>query len=81
MRIRLKKPGKSIKGRRHFQIAVMESWRARDSKAVEKIGYYDPARSLLEINTEKYENWIKQGAKPTETVASLYKRYKRNKIK
>jgi small subunit ribosomal protein S16 len=77
LKIRLRKPGKSIKRRYHFKIVVMESSRARDSKFVDSVGYYDPARNLLKFDVEKYQDWIKKGAKPTETVESLFKRYKK----
>jgi small subunit ribosomal protein S16 len=77
LRIRLRKPGKSIKRRYHFKIVVMESSRARDSKFVDSVGYYDPSRNLLKFDVEKYQEWIKKGAKPTETVGSLFKRYKK----
>ncbi|MEM7817178.1 MAG: 30S ribosomal protein S16 [Candidatus Aenigmatarchaeota archaeon] len=77
LRIRLRKPGKTAKGRYHYKIVVMEKSRARDSKFIEQIGYYDPSNKLLKFNIEKYQEWIKKGAKPTETVSSLYKRYKK----
>lgn len=81
LRIRLRKPGKVAKGRYHFKIVVMELSRARDSKYVEQIGYYDSSKKLLKMDTEKYNSWVKKGAKPTETVASLYKRYKKETVK
>ena len=77
LKIRLQKVGKSIKRKHHFRIAVAEARRARDSKAVEHIGYYDPSRQLLKIDIEKYNEWIKKGAQPTTTVHSLFKRYKK----
>ena len=77
LRIRLRKPGKSAKGRYHFKIVVIDQRRARDSKYIEQLGHYDPSRQLLKLDTEKYETWFKKGAKPTETVASLYKKVKK----
>lgn len=77
LRIRLMRPGKLVKGRRHFKIVVMESKRGRDSKFVDDIGYYNPAEELLEVDLDKYQDWIKKGAQPTETVHSLVKRYRR----
>ncbi|MCM8823258.1 MAG: 30S ribosomal protein S16 [Candidatus Omnitrophica bacterium] len=78
LRIRLMRPGKSVKGRTHFKMVVMERRRARDSKFVEQIGYYDPKRSLLKVDLEKYEKWSGRGALPTETVVSLVKRYRKS---
>ena len=77
VRIRLRKPGKVAKGRYHFKMVAMEKRNARDSEYLEQLGHYDPSRKLLKIDIEKYDKWIKKGALPTETVASLYKRYKK----
>jgi small subunit ribosomal protein S16 len=75
LKIRLRKPGKSVKRRYHFKIVVAEARSARDSKFVEQIGYYDPSRNILKIDVVRYRDWIKKGAHPTQTVASLFKRY------
>ena len=80
LKIRLRKPGKAIKGRYHYKIVVAEAKTARESKFVAQVGYYDPTKKLLEFDIPKYESWIKKGAKPTETAATLFKRYKK-KIK
>ena len=77
LKIRLRKPGKSIKGRRHFKIVVCEARCSRESKMVEEKGHYNPSQKHLKIDLSKYQEWIKKGAHPTETVASLAKKYKR----
>jgi small subunit ribosomal protein S16 len=81
LRMRLRRPGKAAKGRYHFKIVVIDQRRARDSKYIEQLGHYDPSRQLLKLDTERYESWFKKGAKPTETVASLYKKVKKQKAK
>jgi small subunit ribosomal protein S16 len=77
LRIRLRRPGKSVKGIRHYKIVVIDSKSARDARFVDELGHYDPSRKLLKINITRYEDWFKKGAKPTETVASLFKKYKK----
>jgi len=77
LKIKLRRPGKSVKRRYHYKIVVAEARSARESKFVAQIGYYDPTHKLLKFDIAKYEEWIKKGAKPTETVATLSKRYKR----
>ncbi|MDD5195258.1 MAG: 30S ribosomal protein S16 [Candidatus Omnitrophica bacterium] len=77
LRIRLRRPGKVAKGRYHSKIVVMEKKSARDSKFLEQLGFYDPSQNLLKMDTSKYEAWVKKGAQPTETVASLYKKCKK----
>lgn len=77
LKIKLRKPGKSVKGRRHYKIVVAEAKSARESKFVAELGHYDPSRKLLKIDIPKYEIWIKKGAQPTDTVRTLFKKYKR----
>jgi len=79
LKIRLRKPGKSIKGRYHYKIVVDEARSKKEGKFVEQVGYYDPSKKpeLLFFDLEKYEYWIKKGAQPTETVKSLVKRFKK----
>lgn len=77
LKIRLRRPGKSAKGRYHYKIVVVEARFPRESKFTDEIGYYDPSKKLLKFDISKYESWIKKGAKPTETVATLFKRYKK----
>ena len=77
LKIRLRRPGKGSKGRYHWKIVVIEEKRARDARFTAQIGYYDPSRNILSLETAQYETWIKKGAKPSETVASLFKRQKK----
>jgi len=72
------RPGKSVKGRRHFKMVVMERRKARDSTFLEQIGYYDPSKDILKVDLDKYKKWTNKGALPTETVVSLVKRYQKS---
>lgn len=78
LRIRLQRPGKSHKGRIHYKLVVMEGSHPRDSRFVADLGHYHPQQSQLVIDVPKYEEWVKKGANPTETIISLVKRYKKN---
>lgn len=77
LRIRLQRPGKSVKRRYHYKIVVNERKAARESRFIAQVGYYDPSRKLLNFNISKYEVWLSKGAQPTETVATLFKKYKK----
>jgi small subunit ribosomal protein S16 len=77
LKIRLRRPGKSIKGRYHYKIVVMESKSPRESRFVTQVGHYDPSKKILKFDITKYEEWFKKGARPTETVKTLLKRYKK----
>ena len=71
VKIRLQREGK--KKAPFYHIVIADSRSPRDGKIIEKIGTYDPMTepSTIVINKELLEKWIKNGAKPTETVKAL----------
>ena len=73
VKIRLQREGK--KKAPFYHIVVADSRSPRDGKIIEQIGTYDPMTkpSTIVLNKEKLEQWIKNGAQPTETVKSLIK--------
>ena len=70
VRIRLRKPGKPIRSRYHFQIVVSDSRESREGRFIDMIGYYDPSHKpeLLEVDLEKVQKWVKKGIQPTEAT-------------
>ncbi|MCD4668872.1 MAG: 30S ribosomal protein S16 [Actinomycetia bacterium] len=58
-----------------YRIVVADSRAARDGKFIEKIGTYDPKTdpSTVVLDKEKAAEWIKKGAKPSNTVEKLFK--------
>lgn len=78
VKIRLKKISSTSSGHYNFRIVVIDGREARDSKHIEEIGFYDPSKNpaSLKINKERYDYWVGKGAEPSDTVASLYKKYK-----
>ena len=73
VKIRLQRQGK--KKAPFYHIVVADSKSSRDGKVIEQIGTYDPMTkpSTIVLNKEKLEQWIKNGAQPTDTVKSLIK--------
>ena len=73
VKIRLKRMGK-IRAP-FYRVVVMDSRTKRDGRAIEEIGKYHPTEepSLIEIDMERANYWIGQGAQPTEAVAALLK--------
>jgi len=73
VKIRLKRMGK-IRAP-FYRVVVMDSRTKRDGRAIEEIGKYHPTEepSLIEIDMERANYWIAQGAQPTEAVAALLK--------
>ncbi len=59
----------------HYRIVVADSRKARNGLKIEEIGRYSPASdpSLIEVNSERAQHWLKNGAKPTEAVEALLK--------
>lgn len=56
-----------------FRVVVIEKERARDSKAVEVVGTYDPRKDPPEVRLkyERIEHWRRHGAQLSDTVARL----------
>ena len=71
VKIRLQRAGK--KKAPFYHIVVADSRSPRDGKIIEQIGTYDPMKdpAVLNLDKEKVEKWIKNGARPTETVKKL----------
>ena len=71
VKIRLQREGK--KKAPVYHIVVADSRSPRDGKIIEQIGTYDPMTepSTIVLDNAKVEQWIKDGAKPTETVKKL----------
>ncbi|MGN1352424.1 MAG: 30S ribosomal protein S16 [Clostridia bacterium] len=71
VKIRLQRVGK--KKAPFYHIVVADSKSPRDGKIIEQIGTYNPMvePSEIKLDSEKVEKWIKNGAKPTETVKRL----------
>ena len=72
VKIRLRRDG--AKKAPYYKVVVADSRYPRDGRFIEEIGAYDPMKEpvMINIDVEKYEQWIKNGAKPTETVRALF---------
>ena len=71
VKIRLQRQGK--KKAPFYHIVVADSKSPRDGKIIEQLGTYDPMTepATIKLDKEKVEKWIKNGAKPTDTVKFL----------
>ncbi len=71
VKIRLQRQGK--KRAPFYHIVVADSRSPRDGKIIEQLGTYDPMTepATIKLDKEKVEAWIKNGAKPTDTVKAL----------
>ena len=71
VKIRLQK--KKKKKSPFYHIVVADSKSPRDGKIIEQIGTYNPMTNpaTIVVDKEKVEKWVKNGAKPTDTVKAL----------
>jgi len=76
VKIRLQRVGK--KKAPFYHIVVADSRSPRDGRIIEKIGTYDPMTdpATVVLDKELVEKWIKNGAKPTDTVKALIEKSK-----
>ena len=72
--IRLKRMGGKKKPA--HKIVVMDKRRARDSKSIEILGYYDPKTdpAKISVKKERAEYWLGVGAIPSPAVRTLLKK-------
>ena len=71
VKIRLARHG--AKKRPYYRIVVTDSRAARNSRPIEEVGRYNPCvePSMIQIDLEKVDKWIANGAQPIDTVAHL----------
>lgn len=69
--IRLRREG--TKDRPYYRIVVADSRKRRDGRFIEAVGIYDPLKKSNghTVDLARVDAWIANGAKPSETVASL----------
>lgn len=74
LKIKLFRTGK--RGHSLYRIVVAEARSKRDGKNSDLLGTYDPHTNppTFNLDVEKYTNWLKKGAQPTETVRKLAKK-------
>jgi small subunit ribosomal protein S16 len=56
-----------------YRIVVIQKERARDSRAVEVVGHYNPVAkpAVVHLKHDRIDHWLKNGAQPSDTVARL----------
>ena len=74
VKIRLRRMG--AKKSPFYRVVVADSKSPRDGRFIEEIGTYNPVTQPSEINIdmERADYWIRNGAQPTDTVRALLKK-------
>lgn len=69
--IRLRRMGRKRKP--FYRMIIADERNPRQGKFIDDLGYYDPMQdpAQVQINEEKALMWLKNGAKPTDTVRNL----------
>ena len=67
------------KKRPFYHIVVTDSRNSRDGRYIERLGFYNPiaveGEQGLNINSERVNYWLAQGAKASDRVAQLIARH------
>lgn len=71
--LRLQRIGKRTQP--HYRIVAIDKKSGPSGQPLEIVGHYNPKaakdKEKVTINSEKLDRWVKNGAKPSETVGSL----------
>jgi small subunit ribosomal protein S16 len=71
LRIRLRRVG--LKKQPSYRMVVAENEWPRDGRFLEIVGRYNPRTNpeTVEVNEERMYHWLKNGARPTESMAQI----------
>jgi small subunit ribosomal protein S16 len=73
--IRMRRAGS--KKRPFYRVVVAEGRRPREGAFLEILGIYNPRTkpAVVELDTARIDHWIKNGARPSDSVRTLLKRH------
>ena len=72
--IRMRRLG--AKKRPFYRVVVIDSHKARDGRALEVLGHYNPTTvpETFKIDQERFDHWLARGAQPSDTLRTLLTR-------
>ncbi|MCJ7556443.1 MAG: 30S ribosomal protein S16 [Gammaproteobacteria bacterium] len=77
--IRLSRGG--AKKKPFYHLVVTDGRNRRDGRYIEKVGYFNPVAKGKEIRLnmelDRIEHWVGQGAQPSDRVADLIKEFRK----
>ena len=73
--IRMRRTGS--KKRPFFRVVVSEARSKKEGEFIEVLGFYNPRSkpAVVEINKDRITHWIKNGARPSDSVRTLLARH------
>jgi small subunit ribosomal protein S16 len=59
-----------------YRVVVIDKERARNSRSVEVVGFYNPIAkpAQVDLKHDRINHWIKNGAQPSDTVSRLMRK-------
>ena len=76
--------GGGAKNRPFYHIVVTDSRNSRDGRYIERLGYFNPmatgGQKELNMDLDRTEYWISQGAKPSDRVGKLIKMHRGSEV-
>ena len=81
VKIRMRRTG--CKNHATYRIVAADERSPRDGKFLEILGWYDTAMKddNFKLDLERVDDWLKHGAKPSATVATLIRRARNPQLK
>lgn len=81
VKLRMRRTG--CKNHATYRIVAADERSPRDGKFLEILGWYDTAikDENFKIDLARVDDWLKRGAKPSTTVASLIRRARKAALK
>ena len=78
--IRLRREGNLNKP--YYKVVVADQRSPRDGKFIEIVGNYDPKLpgDNANVDISRIDYWIKNGARPSDTVRSIIKKARRKEV-
>lgn len=78
--LRLNRQGSN--DRPYYKIVAVDSRKRRDGRFIDQVGTYDPMKDGVNftLDLQKAEGWIAKGAQPSETVASIIKKARKQAL-
>ncbi len=78
--IRLRREGNL--NRPYYKVVVADQRSPRDGKFIELVGNYDPKKpgDNSNVDLSRIDYWIKNGARPSDTVRSLIKKARKKEV-
>jgi len=76
--VKIRLPRFGTHKRPFYRVVVADNRKPRDGANIEQVGYYDPLvePKNVKLDLDRIDYWLGVGAKPSETVERLIKKFR-----